>query len=151
MRFWGRRSAPIKESLLLKNVQRPQKWGFGSGQNLTTTNGCSKKTHLFKIWQNFKMRFLDRRSALSKEGLLWKYVQKPQKWGFGSGQNGPMTNRCSKKLICLKFDKILKCVFWSEGVLLAKKVFYGKIFRNPKNGGLDQFKFDLPRMGVPKN
>ena len=48
-----------------------------------------------------------------------------------------------KKLICLKFEKILKCVFWAEGVLLAKKVFYENMFRNLKNGDLDQVKTDL--------
>ena len=97
-----------------------------------------QKTHLFKIWENSKMSFLGSRSVPSKEGLLLWNVQKPQKWGFGSSQNWPTTNGCSKKLIYLKFDRILKCNFWAEGVLLAKRVFYGKMFRNPENGGLGQ-------------
>ena len=55
-----------------------------------------------------------------------------------------------KKLICLKFDKILKCDFRTEGVLLAKKVFYPKMFRDPKNGGSDLVKTDLRPTGVPQ-
>ena len=97
------------------------------------------------------MRFWGRRSAPSKEDHLWKNVQGPRKWGFGSGQNRPTTNRCSQKPICLKFDKILKCDFWAEEVLPAKKFSYTKMFRDPRNGGSDRVKTDLRPTGVPKN
>ena len=56
-----------------------------------------------------------------------------------------------KKLHFSKFDKILKCDFWAEGVLPAKKVFYTKMFRDPETGGLDQVKTYLQQTGVPKN
>ena len=36
-------------------------------------------------------------------------------------------------------------------MLLGKKVFDKKLFRNLKNGGLDQVKTELRLMGVPKN
>ena len=41
--------------------------------------------------------------------------------------------------------------FLAIGVLLAKKVFYGKMFRDSKNRVLDQFKFDLSWMGIQKD
>ena len=40
--------------------------------------------------------------------------------------------------------------FKAEGVLLAKKVFYEKMFRDPENGGSDQVKIELRLTGVLK-
>ena len=34
------------------------------------------------------------------------------------------------------WEKNLKCDLWIEVVLQAKKVFYWKMFRDPKNGGV---------------
>ena len=48
-------------------------------------------------------------------------------------------------------EKILICIFKAEGVLLAKKIVYEKMFRDPGNGGSDQVKTDLRPTGVPKN
>ena len=36
-------------------------------------------------------------------------------------------------------------------MLLSKKVIFGKMFRDPENGGSDRIKTDLRATGVPKN
>ena len=60
-----------------KCLQTP-KMGVWIRSKLTYDQRVFQKTHLFKIWQNFKMRFLGKRSAPSKEGLFLKNIQKPQ-------------------------------------------------------------------------
>ena len=58
--------------------------------------------------------------------------------------------RVFQKTHLFKIKQNLKCNLWQEGVLLAKKVFCKKLFRDPENGGSDRVKIDLRPTGVPK-
>ena len=88
---------------------------------------------------------------LAKKVFHGKMFRDPKNGGSDQVKTDLRLTGVPKKLICLKSDKILKCYFRTEGVLLAKKVFNEKMFRDPKNGGSDPDKTDLRPTGVPKN
>ena len=73
---------------------------------------------------------------LAKKVFYEKMFRDPKNGGSDQVKTDLRPTGVPKKLISLKFEKNLKCDFGAEGVLLSKKVFYEKMFRNPKNHGV---------------
>ena len=87
----------------------------------------------------------------AKKVFCTKMFRDPKNGGSDQVKTDLQPTGVPKKLNFSKFDKILKCDFWAEGVLPAKKIIYEKMFRDPENGGSDRVKTDLRPTGVPKN
>ena len=66
-----------KKAFNKKNFRDPKNEGSNLVKTYIRLTGVSK-THLFRIWQNFKMGFLGKRSAPSKEGLFLKIFRNPE-------------------------------------------------------------------------
>ena len=101
-----RSSAPSKEGPLLKNVQRPQKWGGWISSNLTYHWWVSQKIKVKLLLNKFRQK----ECSYQRRSFLEKYSETP-KMGIQIR---------SKLLICFNLTKILNYAFSTERVLSWK-------------------------------